>query len=412
MQWIKKKRELEAILEKKGSFDLAVEKKVREIISAVKKGGDSALLSLTKKYDGVELRNLRVKEAEREKASLILNKFLKNIIISAGRRIEEFHQRQLFLNPDLIRSEKNDSYVKKVFSPLEKVGIYIPAGTSPLISTVLMTVIPAKVAGVSRIILASPPGKDGKVNPYILAIASLWGVKEFYKIGGAQAIAALALGTETIPRVDKIIGPGNKFVTTAKRLLFGQVGIDLLAGPSEVLILADKTANPSFVETDLSAQSEHPGGLAILITDSAVLARRMEKNVKNGYLLLVKNKDEMIKLANKIAPEHLQIMTEEPEKIAKKIKNSGAVFLGNYSPAVIGDYLAGPSHVLPTGGSAKFFSGLSTTDFLRSFSIISWRKKEVKKWGKTIEKLAEIEGLPYHAKSIRIRTKQNEKRKN
>ncbi|MCK4245476.1 MAG: histidinol dehydrogenase, partial [Candidatus Omnitrophica bacterium] len=193
------------------------------------------------------------------------------------------------------------------------------------------------------------------------------------------------------------------YVTIAKRLLFGDVDIDLLAGPSEVVILADETAKASFVETDLSAQSEHTGGLAILITNSGTLVKKAEKNVKNGYSILVKEDKEMIELANRIAPEHLQIMMEEPEKIARRIKNSGAIFLGNYSPVAIGDYLAGPSHVLPTGGSARFFSGLSVASFLRGFSLISWRKKEIEKWGKEIEKLAKIEGLPYHAKSIRIR---------
>ena len=400
MRRIKGKEGLEIILRKRVSFDPKIEKEVGKIISTVKKDGDSALFNLTEKYDGVKLKDLKVKGEEIQRAVGILDKSLKRTIALASKRIEEFHKKEL---PDNIILEKKDSYVKKTFISLETVGIYIPAGTAPLLSTVLMTVIPAKVAGVKRIILVSPPQRDGKINPYILATASLCGIKEIYKIGGAQAIAALALGTETIPKVDKIIGPGNRYVTTAERLLFGYVGIDLLPGPSEVVILADETAKASFVESDLLAQSEHLRGLAILITNVEALAKRVEKNVKNGYSILVKEEREMIELANRIAPEHLQIMTRSPEKIAKRIKNSGAIFLGNYSPVAIGDYLAGPSHVLPTGGSAKFFSGLSVASFLRKFSIISWKKKELEKRGKEIEKLAKIEGLPYHTKSIKIR---------
>ncbi|MCK4244916.1 MAG: histidinol dehydrogenase, partial [Candidatus Omnitrophica bacterium] len=257
MRRIKRRKELEAILKKRASLAPGLEKKVRGIISAVKKDGDSALFDLTEKYDGVRLKDLRVKEEEIKRASLVLDKSLKRTIALARKRIEEFHKKEL---PSGFLLKKRYCYVKKVFTPIETVGIYIPAGTSPLISTVLMTVIPAKIAGVKRIILVSPPKRNGKINPYILATASLCGIKEIYKTGGAQAIAALALGTETIPRVDKIIGPGNRYVTTAKRLLFGDVDIDLLAGPSEVVILADETAKASFVETDLSAQSEHTGG--------------------------------------------------------------------------------------------------------------------------------------------------------
>ncbi len=400
MHRIKGKEELETILRKRLSFDPKIEKKVREIISAVKKDGDSALFDLTEKYDGVRLKKLKVEEKEIKNASLSLNKSLKNGISIATKRIEEFHRKEL---PDDFVLKKRNSYVKKVFIPLETVGIYIPAGSAPLLSTVLMTVIPAKVAGVKRIILTSPPRKNGKIDPCILATASLCGVREIYKIGGAQAIAALALGTKSIPRVDKIIGPGNQYVTTAKRLLFGYVDIDLLAGPSEVLILADKSARPLFVETDLLAQSEHNGGLAILVTNSITLLKRVEKKIKSGYAILLKNKKEMIETANRIAPEHLQIMMEEPEKIARKIKNSGAIFLGNYSPTAIGDYLAGPSHTLPTGGSARFFSGLSALSFLKGFSVIRWEKGEIKKLGRIIEKLAKIEGLQQHAKSVKIR---------
>ena len=400
MQRIKGKEELEAMIRKRASFDPKIEKKVRKIISVVKKDGDSALFDLTEKYDGIKLKKLRVEEKEIKNASLTLNESLKNSISIVKRRIEEFHRKEL---PNNFVLKKDNSYVKKIFIPLRSVGIYIPAGSAPLLSTVLMTVIPAKVAGVKRIILTSPPRKNGKVDPYILATAYLCGVKEIYKIGGAQAIAALALGTKTIPRVDKIIGPGNQYVTTAKRLLFGYTDIDLLAGPSEVLILADKSARASFVETDLLAQSEHKGGLAILVTNSITLLKKVEKKVKGGYAILLKNKKDIIETANRIAPEHLQIMMEKPEKIAQKIKNSGAIFLGNYSPVAIGDYVAGPSHTLPTGGSSQFFSGLSTLSFLKGFSIIHWKKREIKKFGGLIEKLAKIEGLPQHAKSIKIR---------
>ena len=285
MRRIKGRKELEAILKKRSLLSPGLEKKVRGIISAVKKDGDSALFDLTEKYDGARLKDFRVKEEEIKRASLALDKSLKRTIALAKKRIEEFHKKEKTAGFLL---KKRYGYVKKVFTPIETVGIYIPAGTSPLISTVLMTVIPAKIAGVKKIILVSPPKENGKINPYILATAGLCGIKEIYKIGGAQAIAALALGTETIPKVDKIVGPGNRYVTTAKRLLFGDVDIDLLAGPSEVVILADETAKTSFVETDLSAQSEHTGGLAILITNSRTLVKRAEKNVKNGYSILVK----------------------------------------------------------------------------------------------------------------------------
>jgi histidinol dehydrogenase len=287
--------------------------------------------------------------------------------------------------------------------PLESVGIYIPAGTAPLVSTVYMTVLPAKIAGVKRVVLTTPPGKNGNVNPYILVVADLLKVNEIYKVGGAQAITALSCGTKSIPKVDKIVGPGNAYVTEAKRQLFGFVDIDMLAGPTEVVIIANRYSNPGFIVADLQAQAEHSGGLAILITTSKSLMKQVKNQVVSGYIILAKNLDEAAEIANKIAPEHLQILTNNPLSVAKKIKNAGAIFLGPYSPVAVGDYIAGPSHVLPTGGSARFFSGLNVVDFMKTSHVISYSKKALEKVKEPLEKIAGIEGLSKHLDSIKVR---------
>ncbi len=287
--------------------------------------------------------------------------------------------------------------------PLESIGIYIPAGTAPLVSTVYMTVIPAKVAGVKRIAIATPPNKDGNVDPYILAVANLLKVNEIYKIGGAQAIAALTFGTKTVPKVDKIIGPGNMYVTEAKRQLFGYVGIDMLAGPTELVIIANRHSNPNFIIADLEAQLEHLGGLVVLVTTSKQLIKQIRNKVSKGYIIYAKNIDEAIAITNKIAPEHLQILTNNPTSVAKKIKNAAAIFLGPYSPTALGDYAAGPSHVLPTLGTARFFSGLCLSDFMKKSHIISYSKRALEKLKGPIEKIATLEGLPKHYESVNIR---------
>ncbi len=265
-----------------------------------------------------------------------------------------------------------------------------------------MAVIPAKVAGVKELVLCTPPAKDGKLNPYLLSGASFLGVDEIYRIGGAQAISAMALGTETIPKVDKIVGPGSLYVTSAKKLLYGEVDIDLLAGPSEIVIFADKNANPSFISSDLSAQAEHRDGFSLLITTSPSLLSKLYKSAP-GYAILLKKREQAVDLINEIAPEHIQIMSERPEEFAKNIKNSGAIFIGDYSPATIGDYWAGPSHILPTLGTATSFSGVSPFTFLRSYSIISWRRERFLKEADDILAIANLEGLFKHAESIKIR---------
>jgi histidinol dehydrogenase len=293
--------------------------------------------------------------------------------------------------------------LKEEYYPVDSVGVYIPAGTAPLVSSVYMTVIPARIAGVRRVVIATPPGKDGRVNPHILAVANLLNVNEVYKVGGAQAVAALAFGTKTIPRVDKIVGPGNSYVTEAKRQLFGYVDIDMLAGPTELVVIANRYSNPEYVIADLESQLEHSGGLSILISTSKGLIRQVKNRVQGGYVIYAKNMEEACDIANKIAPEHLQIMTNDPRSVARMIRNAGAIFLGPFSPTPLGDYIAGPSHVLPTLGTAKFSSGLSLSDFMKTSHIISYSRKALEKVREPLEKVALIEGLVKHAESVNIR---------
>ena len=295
--------------------------------------------------------------------------------------------------------------LKEEINPLESVGIYIPAGTAPLVSSVYMTAVPAIIAGVKRIVIVTPPNKQGQVNPYILAVANLLKVNEIYKLGGAQAIAALALGTRTIPKVDKIVGPGNMYVTEAKRQLFGYVGIDMLAGPTELVVIANRFSDPDFVVADLEAQMEHAGGVSILVTTSRQLIKEVRKRVNKGYCIYCKNMDEAVAIVNNIAPEHLQVLTNDPVSIARKIKNAGAIFLGPYSPTALGDYVAGPSHVLPTMGTARFFSGLCLSDFMKTSHVLSYSKKALEKVREPLEKVAHLEGLTKHADSVNVRFK-------
>jgi histidinol dehydrogenase len=291
------------------------------------------------------------------------------------------------------------------YTPLEKVGVYIPAGTAPLVSTVYMTVLPAKLAGVKKVVLVSPPDKNGYINPHILVIADLLKVDEIYRVGGAQGVAALAYGTKTVPKVDKIVGPGNIYVSEAKRQVFGLVDIDMIAGPTELVIIANRFSDPKFIVADLRAQAEHAKGLAILITNSKALAKEVKSQLDgdNGYIILTKNLEQACEIANKIAPEHLEILVQNPKGLARKIKNAGAIFLGPYSPVAVGDYVAGPSHVLPTSGTARFFSGLSVCDFMKSSHIISYSKKSLEKMREPLEKIAGIEGLQKHVDSVKAR---------
>lgn len=380
-----------------------IEERVRKIITDVRLYGDEAIIKYTKKFDRVKLsaRHFKVDESETNGAYQNINpEFIANLKIIIE-NITKFYQKQLKKSWK-IKGEDGITLGEKL-QPLERVGIYVPAGTVPLVSSVYMTVLPAKLAGVEKIILTTPPNKYGSIDPHILTVANLLKVDEIYKIGGAQAIAAFALGTKTIPKVDKIVGPGNHFVNEAKRQVFGYVDIDMIAGPSEIVIIAGRYSNPSFVAADLIAQSEHAGGLSLLITNSKKLAKQIKNEVPQGYIVVVRNLDQAVDIVNEIAPEHLQITVKQPRKILKKIKNVGAIFIGPYTPVAIGDYVAGPSHVLPTGGTAKFFSGLGIEDFMRRSHIISYTKKALEKVREPIESISAIEKLDKHLDSVKVR---------
>lgn len=381
----------------------STEEKVKKIIEDIRLNGDEAVLKYTRKFDGAKLtpRELRVAENEISGAyQNITSDFighLKTII----NNVSLFYKKQIH-KPCRVR-DTDGVLLKENILPLESVGIYVPAGTAPLVSTVYMTAIPARIAGVKRIVITTPPDKNGHINPYILAVANLLKVNEIYKVGGSQAIAALALGTKSIPKVDKIIGPGNIYVTEAKRQLFGYVDIDMLAGPTELVIIANRHSNVDFIVADLEAQQEHIGGLGILVTTSKGIGKQVQKRVNKGYIIYAQNIEEAINIVNRLAPEHLQILTNNPSGIASKIRNAGAIFLGPYSPTALGDYAAGPSHVLPTLGTARFFSGLCLSDFAKKNHIISYSKRALEKMKEPIERVATIEGLPKHYESVNIR---------
>ncbi len=386
------------------SFDKNLYKKVERVLNEVRLRGDSALRRFTKEFDKIDLplKRLRVSEGEINCAFEKVQYDFVPLLKQVSDNVKRFYQTELKKSFEI--KGKDGVYLAKKYQPIERVGIYIPGGTAPLVSTVYMTVIPAKAAGVKEIALATPPNREtGEIDPHILVAANLLGVKEIYRVGGSQAVAALAFGTKTIPRVDKIVGPGNQYVAEAKRQVYGFVDIDMIAGPSEVAIIASGDANQDFVTCDLLAQAEHFGGIAYLITNSKKLAEAIRKRVDSGYIFLVKNMSEACEAADEIAPEHLQIMTENPERLAKKIRHAGAIFLGSYSPAVIGDYIAGPSHVLPTGATARFFSPLGASSFVKSTQVIGYSKEALAKTRETIKKLTELEGLVLHRISLESR---------
>lgn len=377
---------------------------VKKIIDRVRKEGDAAVSYFIKKYDGIELSPSHFKISEKEIDNAVENadKDFLSALKLAKKNIEIF-QKRIFPESTVIK--KNGIILKHIFNPVEKTGIYVPGGRFSYPSTILMTVIPAKIAGVKKIVVVSPPKN---LTFEVIATAKICGADELYRVGGIQAIAALAYGTKIIPRVDKIVGPGNVFVTEAKRQVFGDVGIDMLAGPSEVLIIADDTANPDFIISDLTAQCEHDkNARATLISVSGKLSKIVKSKISQYKTQIkinrVKYIEQAIKIANKVAPEHIEIMTKNAGNVSQKIRNAGAVFLGNYSPVAVGDYFAGPSHVLPTGGTSRFSSGLNVYDFLKSSSVIKYEQSALKKSAKEIMKLARMEGLFEHAKSIKIR---------
>jgi len=399
-------------------IDEGIKQKVEEIVNDVQKSGDAALLKYSEQFEGVKFSSseeLKVKLNELEEVD---TKFLTSLELAAE-NIANFHKQRSC--DSWIKPYQDGVTLGQCYRPIEVVGIYVPGGRAPYVSTVLMTAIPAKVAGVKKVILCTPPNKDGQINPYILAAAKLVKVDEVYKIGGAQAIAALAFGTSTIPKVDKIVGPGNIYVTLAKRIVFGHVAIDMIAGPTEIIIIADQSGNPRFIAADLLSQAEHdPLSLSILITTSSDLANLVIKEVaaqsqflshqdtlkyslKNATVIQTKTLKEAIDLSNQIAPEHLELHIKNPLEILKDILHAGAIFIGEYSPESVGDYFAGPSHVLPTCKSARFFSPLGVEDFLKRSSIIFYTKQALTKYGKEIINLAHLEGFDAHANAIKVR---------
>jgi histidinol dehydrogenase len=380
-----------------------IEECVRRIVEAVRLEGDDALLRFTRRFDRVRLKPKQIRVTEAETSAAFQN-IAPEFVATLKRvldNVERFH-RQSIPKPWRIRDD-HGVVLGEIPMALERVGVYIPAGTAPLVSTVYMTVIPAKMAGVKEIHLATPPRSDGSVDPHILVVASLLKVNAVYKMGGAQAIAAFAFGTKSVPKVDKVVGPGNAYVTEAKRQVFGYVDIDMTAGPTEIAVLANRYANPEFVARDLEAEHEHRDGLAVLVTTSKGLARAVRQKVSGGYIVITKNMEEAIEVVNALAPEHLEVHVRRPEGWIKKIRNAGAIFIGPYSPASVGDYAAGPSHVLPTGGTARFFSGLGVEEFIKRVHVIGYTRKALERDREMIERLAQLEGLPKHWESVAAR---------
>lgn len=395
---------------------------VKEIVENVRHNGDEALKEYTLQFDHTELdtRKMLVSDDEIAEAESLVDPELKQVMQKSLENIRNYHKKQL--RTSWFDAQPNGTILGQKVTPLTRVGVYVPGGKAAYPSTVLMNIVPASVAGVPEIVMVTPPGKDGKVNPVTLTAAKMAGATKIYKVGGAQAIAALAFGTATVPKVDKIVGPGNIFVALAKKCVYGYVSIDSIAGPSEILVIADETANPRHIAADLLSQAEHDElASAILITTSKKLAdevnqyiekmvpnlsRRaiLEKSLENyGYILLAESLDEAIDVANEIASEHLEIVTANPFEVMTKIKNAGAIFLGSYSSEPLGDYFAGPNHVLPTNGTAKFFSPLSVDDYVKKSSIIYYSKEALEAVHKDIEKFAKAEGLTAHANSIHVR---------
>ena len=408
-----------------GKFEAAV----ADILANVKEKGDEALFSYTKEFDKVEVtpETIRVTEEEIEEAYKAVDASLLEVIRKALVNIRSYHEKQR--QNSWFTSTENGTMLGQKVTPLNRVGVYVPGGKAVYPSSVLMNIVPAKVAGVPHIVMTTPPGKDGKVNPSTLVAAKEAGADEIYKVGGAQAIGALAYGTASIPKVDKIVGPGNIFVALAKKAVYGHVSIDSIAGPSEILVLADETANAHYVAADLLSQAEHDEmASAILITTSTELAQNVEKEIEGylkvlsrkeiiekslenfGYILIAEDMDEAIEAANEIASEHMEIVTKNAFEVMLKVRNAGAIFIGEYSSEPLGDYFAGPNHVLPTNGTAKFFSALSVDDFIKKSSIVYYSRSALQKIHKDIIRFASSEQLTAHANSIAVRFEEEDKK--
>lgn len=411
---------IESLKKRSGETDSKIVEIVSSIIQGVKEGGDEAVREYTVRFDGSVPKKTVITKEELSAYYDEVDEEFKTAITNAKNNIYDFHLRQA--QQSWMTTNENGVIMGQRIRGLARVGIYVPGGTAAYPSSVLMNAVPAKIAGVKEIIMVTPPGKDGNPNPYIMAAAAVAGVDKVFLCGGAQAVAALAYGTEKIPKVDKIVGPGNIFVATAKKLLYGVVDIDMVAGPSEILIVADKTAKPAFLAADLMSQAEHDKmASAILLTTSETIARATAKEIERqikylerqeiierslddyGEIIVCENLKQAINFANELAPEHLELCVEEPLKYVGMIDNAGSVFLGNWSPEPLGDYYAGPNHVLPTSGTARFFSPLSVDSFIKKSSFIYYTEEDLRKAKDEIVTLAETEGLTAHANSIKVR---------
>ena len=398
----------------------SVEEPVRDIIAQVRAKGDEALKRYTKEFDGVDITSVEVGQGAIDEGFRMADPMLVDILYRASERVAAFHQHQV-RNSFLVNEEDGILMGQKII-PLERVGLYVPGGTAAYPSSVIMNCIPAKLAGVKEIVMVTPPGKDGKIPPNILAAARICGVNRVFRVGGAQAIAALAYGTESVPRVDKIVGPGNQFVAEAKKQVFGKVGIDMVAGPSEILVIADGNCDPRIVAADLLSQAEHDkNASAVLVTDSEALAVAVQAAIEeqlpklrreeiarasidtNGKIIVADNLDTAVEIANEIAPEHLEVCVDQPFDYLDKIKNAGSIFLGRNCPEALGDYFAGPNHTLPTSGTARFSSPLSVDDFVKKTQYTYYTRPALEKAQPTVSIFAKQEGLTAHARSIDIR---------
>lgn len=420
----KDKIDIELIISPNTSRNRDVETSVSEILNHVREYGDKALFELTARFDKVRINpgDLKVVPKEIKEAYKKIDKKFLATAKTAIKNITEYHKHQ-FRETKMYR-RTDGTILSQRIRPFKRVGMYVPGGAAPLASSLLMCAIPAKVAGVPEMVLTTPPDSMGKINPYILVCADLAGIQEMYKVGGAQAIGALAYGTQTISKVDKIVGPGNSYVVEAKKQVFGLVDIDLLPGPSEILVIADDTAKPAWIAADLLSQAEHTGNERVfLFTPSKTLAAKVVEELSSqvnrlsrrqqagnslqsgGAVILTRNLDECIELANRIAPEHLEIHTKNPRKVADKVTSVGAIFIGPWTPEPIGDYIAGTNHILPTGGTARMFSGLNVDEFIKKTNIVEYTEKGFKKIANAAIHFAEIEHLGAHAESVRIRLK-------
>ena len=403
-----------------------VEQTVKAILEDVRVRGDAALLEYAKKFDGASLDGLQVSEAEMQAALDKTDSDFLQTLQQAAENIRAFHSRQI--HRDFVISKENGVVLGQKYTPIEKAGVYVPGGTASYPSTVLMDVIPAKLAGVSEIVMVTPPSKDGSIAPAILAAAKVAGVTKIFKTGGAQAVAALAYGTQSVPKVDKIVGPGNIYVATAKRLVFGLVDIDMIAGPSEILVLADGSCNPAWVAADMLSQAEHDKlASAVLVTDSRPLALAVQQELEvqipkldraeiarasidnNGKIIVTDSLKKAVEAANLIAPEHLEVCVDDPFRLLGSIRNAGSIFLGKHAPEALGDYFAGPNHTLPTSGTARFSSPLSVDDFVKKSSFLYYTREALEDVYGRVSDFARREGLQGHAKSVEIRFEEGSK---